>query len=122
MVSVGNNLALCSGVIDLRSVVEGVRVAERCFAAAQPAAEREAVCSQLCGSVGAGGSCLERIRDQWQGTALAPRLSLRPSACRHGCSCRGDHSCCSKTAWVHTLSSNTGGTSLPLALSVDVHG
>lgn len=39
MVSVGNNLALCSGVIDLRSVVEGVRVADRHFPAAQPVAE-----------------------------------------------------------------------------------
>lgn len=39
MVSVSNNLALCSGVIDLRSIVEGVRVAERCFPAAQLAAK-----------------------------------------------------------------------------------
>lgn len=38
MVSVSNNLALCSRVIDLRTVVEGVRVAERCSPAAQSAA------------------------------------------------------------------------------------
>lgn len=39
MVSAGSNLALCSGVIDLRSAGEAGRAAERCFPAAQLAAK-----------------------------------------------------------------------------------
>lgn len=78
----------------------------------EEAGEREAVHSQLSGSVGAGGSCLERIRGQWQGAALGACPSLSP----HGCSRRGDCSCGgSKAAQMHLLSSNTHRTCLPLA-------
>lgn len=83
----------------------------------EEAREWEAVHSQLSGSAGAGGSCLERIRGQWRGAALGARPSLTPAASRHGCSRRGGRSCRgSRAAWMHPLSSNTGGTCLPLAL------
>lgn len=73
----------------------------------EEAGEWEAVHSQLFGSVGAGGSCLERI---W-GTAVRSR-SLAPA-----CSRRGERSCGgSRAARMHPQSSSAGGTCLPLAL------
>lgn len=55
MVSVHSNLALCSGVIDLKSVVEAVRAAERCFPVAQLVAK--APQTRLFGALGGGGGC-----------------------------------------------------------------
>lgn len=52
MVSVRNNPALCSGAIDLKSVVEAVRAAERCFPAAQLVAKAPQM--RLFGALGGG--------------------------------------------------------------------
>lgn len=52
MVSVRNNPALCSGVIDLKSVVEAVRAAERCFPATQLVAKAPQM--RLFGALGGG--------------------------------------------------------------------
>lgn len=53
MVSVRSNLALCSEVIDLKSVVEAVRAAERCFPVTQLVAK--APQTRLFGALGGEG-------------------------------------------------------------------
>lgn len=59
MVSVGSNLALCAGVIDLRSAGEAVRAAERCFPATQLVAkallQRGGRAPGFCWSLGSRG-------------------------------------------------------------------